>query len=103
MEDALYEVESMRRFAALDLTDDAMPVETTNLKFRRLLEEHALTGQMMNIVKRALEMHQTKTGNPRNFGMKVRPGANINSGLVHTVSVTPGKVSDINQLQHPVP
>ena len=63
MEDALYEVESMRRFAALDLTDDAMPVETTNLKFRRLLEEHALTGQMMNIVKRALEMHQTKTSN----------------------------------------
>ena len=35
--------------------------------------------------------------------MKVRPGAKINSGLVHTVSVTPGAVSDINQLQHPVP
>ena len=38
MEDALYEVESMRRFAGLDLTDDAMPDETTILKFRHLLE-----------------------------------------------------------------
>ena len=28
MKDALYEVESMRRFAGLDLTDDAMPDET---------------------------------------------------------------------------
>ena len=32
MKDALYEVESMRRFAGLDLTDDAMPCETTVLK-----------------------------------------------------------------------
>ena len=32
MEDALYEVESMRRFAGLGLTDDAMPDETTILK-----------------------------------------------------------------------
>jgi hypothetical protein len=43
MEDALYEVESMRRFAGLDLTNDAMPDETTILKFRHLLEKHALT------------------------------------------------------------
>ena len=46
MEDALYEVESMRRFAGLDLTNDAMPDETTILKFRHLLEKHALTSQI---------------------------------------------------------
>jgi len=55
MEDALYEVESMRRFAGLDLTNDAMPDETTILKFRHLLEKHALTGQMMNIINETLE------------------------------------------------
>ena len=133
MEDALYEVESMRRFAGLDLTNDAMPDETTILKFRHLLEKHALTSQMMNIIndtleqrglllkggtmvdatiihappstknqerKRDPEMHQTKKGNQWYFGMKVHVGADVNSGLVHTVSVTPANVSDINQLPH---
>ncbi len=34
--------------------------------------------------------------------MKVHVGADVNSGLVHTVSVTPANVSDINQLPHQV-
>ena len=42
MEDALYEIESMRRFARLELSDDALPDETTILKFRHLLERHGL-------------------------------------------------------------
>ena len=41
MEDLLYEVESVRRFAGLRLTG-ALPDETTILKFRHLLEEHGL-------------------------------------------------------------
>ena len=39
MEDLLYEVESVRRFAGLRLTDP-LPDETTILKFRHLLEKH---------------------------------------------------------------
>jgi len=35
MEDALYEIESMRRFAGIELNEDAIPDETTKLKFRR--------------------------------------------------------------------
>ena len=46
------------------------------------------------------EMHQTKKGNPWYFGMKVHVSADVNSGLVHSVSVTPANVSDINQLPH---
>lgn len=46
MEDALYEIESMRRFAGLELVEDAIPDETTILKFRRLLEHHELTAKM---------------------------------------------------------
>ena len=40
MEDMLYEVEPVRRFAGLRL--EALPDETTILKFRHLLEEHGL-------------------------------------------------------------
>ena len=133
IEDALYEIESMRRFAGLELADDAMPDETTILKFRHLLEKHGLTAKMMNIINDSLaerglllkggtmvdatiihappstkneqkqrdpEMRQTKKGNQWFFGMKVHVGADVNSGLVHTVSVTPANASDISQLPH---
>jgi IS5 family transposase len=42
-EDALYDSESMRRFAGIELLDEAIPDETTILNFRRLLERHRLT------------------------------------------------------------
>ena len=41
MEDSLYDVESMRRFAGVGL--DAIPDETTICKFRHFLERHELT------------------------------------------------------------
>ena len=41
MEDMLYEVESVRRFAGLRLSGP-LPDETTILNFRHLLEEHEL-------------------------------------------------------------
>ncbi len=44
------------------------------------------------------EMHQTKKGNQWFFGMKVHVGADIKSGLVHTVSVTAANAPDISQL-----
>jgi len=47
MEDALYEIESMRRFAGLELNADAIPDETTILKFRRFLEHHSLAKKML--------------------------------------------------------
>lgn len=42
-EESLYDHESMRRFAGLELGEDAIPDETTILKFRHLLEKHQLT------------------------------------------------------------
>lgn len=73
MEDALYEVESMRRFAGLDLTDDAMPDETTILKFRHLLEKHALTSQMMNIINDTLEQR----------GLLLKGGTMVDATIIH--------------------
>ena len=42
-EEALYDSDTMRRFAELELGDDAIPDETTILNFRHLLERHELT------------------------------------------------------------
>jgi IS5 family transposase len=131
MEDALYEIESMRRFAGLELLDDALPDETTLLNFRRLLETHQLTGRMMNVINDVLkdrglllkggtlvdatiihappstkhrakardpDMHQTKKGKQWYFGMKIHVGADVDSGLTHTLSVTAANASDISQL-----
>jgi IS5 family transposase len=43
MEDALYDSESIRRFAQIDIVMDVVPDETTILNFRHLLEKHQLT------------------------------------------------------------
>ncbi len=50
-EDMLYDSESMRRFAHVDLGEDAVPDESTILRFRHLLEAHALTAQMFDAVR----------------------------------------------------
>ena len=42
-EEALYDIQSMRAFAGLELGLDAIPDETTILNFRHLLERHDLT------------------------------------------------------------
>lgn len=54
MEDSLYEIESMRRFAGLNLSGP-IPDETTILKFRHLLERHNLGKKLFEEVKRHLD------------------------------------------------
>jgi len=55
MEDALYDLESMRRFAGVELIDDAVPDESTILRFRHLLERHQLTQKLFELVRGLLE------------------------------------------------
>jgi IS5 family transposase len=50
----LYDSESMRRFARIELGEDRVPDETTILKFRHLLERHQLTAQMFAAVNTLL-------------------------------------------------
>ncbi len=54
-EEALYDMDSMRRFAGLDLAHDAIPDETTILHFRHLLEKHDLTDAIFVSVRDYLE------------------------------------------------
>ena len=53
MEDALYEIASMRLFARLSL-DSALPDRTTIMNFRHLLEQHQLARQLFKTINRWL-------------------------------------------------
>jgi IS5 family transposase len=53
-EDAIYDSESMRRFARVELGDDVVPDESTILRFRHLLEEHRLTATMFEVINGVL-------------------------------------------------
>ena len=46
------------------------------------------------------EMHQTKKGNQWHFGMKLHIGADSQTGLVHSASVTAANVHDRHQVPH---
>ena len=54
MEDALYEIESMRCFAGLSITDNLL-VESTILKFRHLLEKHQLGEKLFQAINAHLD------------------------------------------------
>jgi IS5 family transposase len=54
-EDHLYDSESMRRFARIELAEDAIPDETTILNFRHLLEKHQLTEEIFAEIRQLLE------------------------------------------------
>jgi len=57
-EDAIYDSESMRRFARVELGEDKVPDESTFLRFRHLLEKHGLTGAIFEAVKDLLTEHR---------------------------------------------
>jgi len=57
-EDAIYDSESMRRFARVELGEDSIPDESTILRFRHLLEKHGLTEGIFEVVKDLLAEHR---------------------------------------------
>ena len=50
VEEALYDSVMLRQFVGIDLGQEPVPDETTVCKFRHLLEEHNLGGQMLETV-----------------------------------------------------
>ena len=57
-EDAIYDSESMRRFAGVELGDDKIPDESTILRFRHLLEKHGLMKSIFEVVQELLREHR---------------------------------------------
>jgi len=78
MEDALYEIESMRRFAGLELNEDAIPDETTILKFRRFLEQHGLAAKILDTVNAHLGQQ----------GLLLRQGTIVDATIIQAPSST---------------
>jgi IS5 family transposase len=78
MEDALYDIESMRRFAGIDLSSDAIPDESTILHFRHLLEEHELTKRIFEKMNRYLS----------DKGLFLREGTIVDATIINAPSST---------------
>ncbi|MCB1744515.1 MAG: IS5 family transposase, partial [Gammaproteobacteria bacterium] len=81
MEDALYEVESIRRFAGLSLSGGGIPDETTILRFRRLLESHQLGAEIFERVRRHLVDN----------GLLLKAGTTVDATIINAPSSTKNK------------
>jgi len=77
-EDAIYDSESMRRFARVELGDDVVPDETTILRFRHLLEKHHLTGAIFEAIGGLLEAK----------GLLLRAGTIVDATIIAAPSST---------------
>ena len=71
MEDSRYEIESMRRFAGI-LISDPLPDETTILKFRHWLEKYELGNQLFNEISKHLESK----------GLRLKVGTIVDASII---------------------
>jgi transposase, IS5 family len=78
MEEAFYDSPALRRFAGVDLGVAAAPDETTILRFRHLLEQHELCGQMLDAVNLYLESK----------GIRISTGTIVDATLINAPSST---------------
>jgi IS5 family transposase len=78
MEDALYEIESMRRFAGFSRVTDALSDETTILNSQHLLEKHELMAVLLEAINAHLKAQ----------GLLVSRGTMVDATLIHAPSST---------------
>ena len=88
MEDMLYEVEPVRRFAGLTL--DALPDETTILKFRHLLEKYGLGERLMASINDCLASR----------GLTLREGTVVDASIVEAPSSTKNRAGKRDPEMH---
>src|ERR1039457_7406181 len=77
-EDVLYESVVLRRFTGVDLGRAAAPDETTILRFRRLLEQHELCGQILDTVNHYLASK----------GLRISTGTIVDATIIAAPSST---------------
>src|SRR6202140_356335 len=78
VEEALYDSVVMRDFVGIDLGQEPVPDETTMCKFRHLLEEHGLGGEMLEAVNLHLE----------GKGERITTGTIVDATIIHAPSST---------------
>ena len=89
MEDMLYEVESVRRFAGLRLSGP-LPDETTILNFRHLLEEHGLGTGLFEEINRHLESQ----------GLRLQEGTIVDASIIAAPSSTKNRSKERDPEMH---
>jgi IS5 family transposase len=78
VEEALYDSAALRQFVGIDLGREPAPDETTVCKFRHLLEEHQLGGEMLERVNLHLEKK----------GVRITTGTIVDATIIHAPSST---------------
>ena len=89
MEDMLYEVESVRRFAGLRLSGP-LPDETTILNFRHLLENHGLGTGLFEEINRHLESQ----------GLRLQEGTIVDASIIAAPSSTKNRSKERDPEMH---
>ncbi len=92
VEEALYDSAVLRQFVGIDLGQEPVPDETTVCKFRHLLEEHKLGGEMLETVNLHLQEK----------GVRITTGTIVDATIIHAPSsnqepwgeTRPGDASD---------
>ncbi len=90
VEEALYDSLSLRDFVRIDLGKEPVPDETTVLKFRHLLEEHNLGGEMLEAVNQHL---QSK-------GVRITKGTIVDATIIHAPSSTKNEKQERDPEMH---
>jgi IS5 family transposase len=90
LEDAVYEIQSIRHFVGIDLGSEAVPDATTVLKFRRLLEEHKLTRVIFEEVNASLTEH----------GLYMKAGTIVDATIVAAPSSTKNRKGERDPEMH---
>jgi IS5 family transposase len=78
VEEALYDSAVMRSFVGIDLGREPVPDETTVCKFRHLLEQHQLGGQILEAVNLHLQSQ----------GVRITTGTIVDATIIHAARST---------------
>jgi IS5 family transposase len=90
VEEALYDSPVMRQFAGIDLGNEPVPDETTVCKFRHLLEEHRLGGEILETVNLHLQQR----------GVRISTGTIVDATIIHAPSSTKNQQQERDPEMH---
>jgi len=88
--EALYDSVVMRQFVGIDLGREPVPDETTVCKFRHLLEEHGLGGEILQTVNLYLQSR----------GVRITAGTIVDATIIHAPSSTKNREQKRDPAMH---
>ena len=90
VEDALYDMEVLRRFVGIDLGQERVPDETTICRFRHLLEKHGLGERFFQLINEYLSEN----------GLRVHRGTIVDATIINAPSSTKNKAKERDPEMH---